>query len=77
MSTRAMRIRWQQVYDDMRLDFEAMGTEGVLLSLAARSRCRHSKKGHCMLSGVNIHGQNLSPMRPCIHQCSMSVRGVF
>lgn len=26
MSRRAMRIRWQQVYDDMRLEFEAMGT---------------------------------------------------
>jgi hypothetical protein len=26
MTTRAMKIQWQQVYDDMRLEFEAMAT---------------------------------------------------
>ena len=53
-----------------------LGTEGILLKLVTGARCRHLARGY-VLSGVNICKQNRSPMRPCIRQCPISVRGVF
>jgi hypothetical protein len=62
MSRRAMRMRWQQVYDDIRLEFEAMST-GIVLEFLPACGMSFVKAGTRDTATATLRGQDSSVSR--------------